>query len=63
MADSPPIERPRPYTDTPTLRKAYRRGKAAAEDERPVPRSIIDGCRDAHYAWLDGYMDGVGLHP
>lgn len=59
MASS--IEDAPPYSGHPQLQRAYRRGRRAAEDGESAPRSVIDGCRDVHAAWLDGYMDGAHI--
>jgi hypothetical protein len=57
----PPIKSSPPYSGHPKLQRAYRRGRQAAEDEEGIPRAVIEGSRDVHAAWLDGYMDGVHL--
>ena len=56
-----PTERSPRYSDAPKKRRAYRRGKRAAEEGRSVPRRVLDGSRDVHHAWLAGYADGACL--
>lgn len=50
-----------PYSEDSKLQRAYRRGKEAAKEGERVPRSVLEGSRDVHAAWLDGYMEGASL--
>lgn len=61
MSASDPAESTTSHPDDPQLRRAFRRGRNAGADGEEIPAHIIDGCRDVHRTWLDGYMYGVTL--
>lgn len=61
MTGHSPSETAPLYSKDSKLQRAYRRGRQAAKEGDGVPRSVIDGCRDVHAAWFDGYMDWACL--